>query len=81
MTLIKKAIPYILVIISLLAAFLVFQRVNPEWLFKQDGPPVTLTQISKNIAAHYAGQTAGADILRKNLRTIRRIPCLHPVYG
>lgn len=64
MTLIKKAIPYILVIISLLAAFLVFQRVNPEWLFKQDGPPVTLTQISKNIAAHYAGQTAGADIPR-----------------
>lgn len=64
MTLIKKAIPYVLVIISLLVAFLVFQRVNPEWLFKQDGPPVTMTQISEKPAERYAGQTAGADVPR-----------------
>jgi hypothetical protein len=61
-TLKEKAVPTAAVVLSLAAAFLFFQRFNPEVFFKYEGEPVSLETIRENPSVSYAGRLPGADI-------------------
>lgn len=63
-TLKEKAVPTAAVVLSLAAAFLFFQRFNPEVFFKYEGEPVSLETIRENPSVSYAGKLPRADIPR-----------------
>lgn len=61
---VKKAVETILVIVSLVIAFAVYQKINPEKFVKPDPTPVTAEEIAAAPQENYAGKAAGEDITR-----------------
>ena len=63
----NKIIEFIIVGISLIAAFFVYESVNPEKWIKPDSTPVTAKQIAQTLSQSYVtyeGKVAGSDIRR-----------------
>jgi len=60
----KRVIEAGIVAISLIPAFLVFRRINPEKIIKPDNNPVTAVQIAAAPQKSYTGKVAGEDIMR-----------------
>lgn len=61
---VKKVVETILVIVSLVIAFAVYQKINPEKFVKPDSTPVTMEEIAAAPQENYAGKAAGEDITR-----------------
>lgn len=60
----SKAMEFIMVIASLIVAFIVFKSLDMERFIKPDATPVTAAQIAASTQENYTGKTAGADITR-----------------
>lgn len=62
--LVKKGMEVVIVVISLIAAFLIFKNLKPEKFIKPDDTPVTTAQIASSPGENYTGKAAGEDIFR-----------------
>ncbi len=60
----EKAILMTMTILAFIAAFLFFQRFQPETFMKKAGEPVGMEDIEADTAKSYTGKTAGEDIPR-----------------
>lgn len=60
----KRVIEAGIIVVSLIPAFLVFRRINPEKVIKPDNNPVTAVQIAAAPQKSYTGKVAGEDIMR-----------------
>lgn len=57
-----RILEVVIVVISLILAFLVFANVNPEGWIKKEGEPVSLSDIPTGDSGAYTGKTAGEDV-------------------